>query len=472
MLEGLEISVMNFKDVLVDNENKRIDSEYFKKQFLKFFKDVPNLRPLGSLAKDGYRVVYENTKIIDKEEALEHDFPVFLQATDLETPFIKTSNLFYVDNEQWERYPKGRITKGEILIEVKGKIDKVAIVPEDFPEKTLVTGSLFKLTVNEKISKHVLLTYLISKFGVAFKDRYKTNLLISFVSKPDLYRIPVPSFSKTFEGLIDNLFVIIINSQKESKDLYNKAEYKLLDSIGLYGFEPSRDSVNIKTFQESFGITKRLDAEYYQKKYQDYEELIVSQKHTFIKREYTHITTTSKKDKVGYNYIEIGDVNVGDGSNKSNYVLTNELPANAKTLVAKGDILISNVRPYRGAITIINKEENDLIVSGAFTVLRKNPNSIFNNEVLKVLLRSPVYKDWLLKFNVGTSYPVIKDEDVLNMPIPFISADLQYQIAELVEESFKLKVESERLLEVAKKAVEMAIEKSEVDAMKFVKENF
>jgi type I restriction enzyme S subunit len=463
---------MNFKDVLVDNENKRIDSEYFKKQFLKFFKDVPNLRPLGSLAKDGYRVVYENTKIIDKEEALEHDFPVFLQATDLETPFIKTSNLFYVDNEQWERYPKGRITKGEILIEVKGKIDKVAIVPDDFPEKTLVTGSLFKLTVNEKISKHVLLTYLISKFGVAFKDRYKTNLLISFVSKPDLYRIPVPSFSKTFEGLIDNLFVIIIKSQKESKDLYNKAEYQLLDSIGLYGFEPSRDSVNIKTFQESFGITKRLDAEYYQKKYQDYEELIVSQKHTFIKREYRHITTTSKKDKVGYNYIEIGDVNVGDGSNKSNYVLTNELPANAKTLVEKGDILISNVRPYRGAVTIINKEEKDLIVSGAFTVLRKNPNSIFNNEVLKVLLRSPVYKDWLLKFNVGTSYPVIKDEDVLNMPIPFISADLQNQIAELVEESFKLKVESERLLKVAKKAVEIAIEADEATATKFIKDNY
>jgi len=38
----------------------------------------------------------------------------------------------------------------------------------------------------------------------------------------------------------------------------------------------------------------------------------------------------------------------------------------------------------------------------------------------------------------------------------------------LVEESFKLKVESERLLEVAKKAVELAIEESEESALQFI----
>ena len=159
MLEGLEISVLNLSEVLFDNTNKRIDSEYFKKEFIDFFKNVPNLKPLGSFVKEGYRVVYENTKTIEKIEAIENNHPYFLQATDLDTPFIKTDNLYYVHNDEWERYPKGRIKKGEILIEVKGKIDKVSIVPDDFPEKTLVTGSLFKLSVNEKINKHVLLTY-------------------------------------------------------------------------------------------------------------------------------------------------------------------------------------------------------------------------------------------------------------------------------------------------------------------------
>ena len=45
---------------------------------------------------------------------------------------------------------------------------------------------------------------------------------------------------------------------------------------------------------------------------------------------------------------------------------------------------------------------------------------------------------------------------------------LQEKIAEKIEQSFALKKESERLLEVAKQAVEMAIEKGEVEAMGFV----
>lgn len=470
-MEGLEVSILNFKDILIDNENKRIDSEYFKKQFLQFFQNVPGLKPLGSFAKSGYRVVYENTKIINKEEAEEKEFPIFLQATDLDTPFIKRENLFHVDNIDWERYPKGRISKGEILIEVKGKIDKVAIVPDDFPEKTLVTGSLFKLTVNEKISKNVLLTYLISKYGVAFKERYKTNLLISFVSKHDLYRIPVPSFSKEFQTKIDDLYRKIFNSQKSSKQLYAQAEDLLLETLGLQNFAPTREAVNVKSLKESFLSSGRLDAEYYQLKYEDYIDAITRKPFTLIKNEFTQVTKIVDRDKEYYNYIEIGDVNIGDGASKPHFVANEELPANGKLKAEKGNLLISKVRPYRGAVSIVEEDYPNLVVSGAFTILRNKINSDFNNEVLKVLLRTSIYKDWLLQFNVGTSYPVIKDEDILNLPIPIIDKTIQQQIAELIQESFALKAKSEKLLETSKRAVEIAIEKNEAAAVEFINEN-
>jgi len=162
-------------------------------------------------------------------------------------------------------------------------------------------------------------------------------------------------------------------------------------------------------------------------------------------------------------------VNVSDSSCKSNFVKTKDLPANAKTLVKKGDILISKVRPYRGAVTLINFDQKDLIVSGAFTVLREKETSIFSNEVLKVLLRTKEYKEWLLKFNVGTSYPVIKDIDVLNLSIPKISNKVQETITDKIQLSSNLKKQSEYLLEVAKRAVEIAIEENEDIALEFVK---
>ena len=44
-------------------------------------------------------------------------------------------------------------------------------------------------------------------------------------------------------------------------------------------------------------------------------------------------------------------------------------------------------------------------------------------------------------------------------------------IAKLVEESYLLKVESEKLLEVAKKAVKIAIEVEEETAIQYIKNN-
>jgi hypothetical protein len=54
---------------------------------------------------------------------------------------------------------------------------------------------------------------------------------------------------------------------------------------------------------------------------------------------------------------------------------------------------------------------------------------------------------------------------------PIIDYETQQQIAKLVEESFRLNAESERLLEVAKKAVEIAIEEREDRAIEYLNTN-
>jgi type I restriction enzyme, S subunit len=183
------------------------------------------------------------------------------------------------------------------------------------------------------------------------------------------------------------------------------------------------------------------------------------------------LKSTSRRNKIEYDYIEISDVNVGDGIATPNKIQIDDLPANAKQEVKHGDIIISKVRPNRGAVAIIDCDDTNLIVSGAFTVLRAKRNSVFLNETLKVLLRLPIYRDWMLKFNVGTQYPVIQDEDILNLSIPLIDESTQNRISDLVQQSFRLKKQSADLLIAAKHAVEIAIEQDEHTAIMFL-ENF
>jgi hypothetical protein len=58
--------------------------------------------------------------------------------------------------------------------------------------------------------------------------------------------------------------------------------------------------------------------------------------------------------------------------------------------------------------------------------------------------------------------------EIEKVVVPIIDFDKQREIADLVEESFKLKKQSEHLLEVAKTAVEIAIEKNEEAAMEYI----
>jgi hypothetical protein len=55
-----------------------------------------------------------------------------------------------------------------------------------------------------------------------------------------------------------------------------------------------------------------------------------------------------------------------------------------------------------------------------------------------------------------------------NFYIPLVNDDIQQTIAEKIKVSFKLKAESKKLLDLAKQAVEMAIEQNEVVALEYI----
>ena len=73
------------------------------------------------------------------------------------------------------------------------------------------------------------------------------------------------------------------------------------------------------------------------------------------------------------------------------------------------------------------------------------------------------------KYFKGSSGQIeLYPKDIDNFYIPLINEDTQTQIADLVQQSFALKAKSERLLETAKRAVEIAIETDEQTAMAYI----
>jgi type I restriction enzyme, S subunit len=339
-------------------------------------------------------------------------------------------------------------------------IGKSAIVTIDLPY--IYESHLFKIRVNERLTNaSTVVAFLNTKYGrVEIEKQSMVGNQANF-SIAKFKELKIPKFKETLLKNIESTIYKSYYCLNHSKSQYLEAEALLLDTLGLRDFEPSNEPVNVKNFSESFLASGRLDAEYYQRKYEEIENALKrnSNGFTFVKKEFGLSKDIIDKTEKTYNYTEISDVNTSDGTVSYNEIEVTELPDNGKMKLKKGQLIISKVRPYRGAVAIIRDEPKNYVGSGAFTVLEEKGN--IKKEVLQVLLRTKPCQELIMKYNVGSSYPVVKDEDILNLAIPNIDKDIQQQIAEKIEESFRLKRESERLLDLAKRAVEVAIEEGE-----------
>lgn len=381
--------------------------------------------------------------------------------------------------------PRTAIQENDVIVSTVGTIGNCAVATKSIlPANSSRSVGIIRLNLN-KYSPFVLSTFLVSKYGRVQTLRESTGnvQLCLFIHK--LKELKIPQFSQDFQLEIQKLVQDSHKALEDSKRLYKEAQellYKELEldfknplesllKSSLQAKKPSELAnindiskkyphlnISVRSLSKSLHKSGRLDSEYYQSKYDAIERKIKDYQGGwgYVKTMFSRNNTTCNFLKDKYKYIEIGDINTSNGMASFNEIPTNELPANAKIMIEKNDILISKVRPYRGAVAIIDFDIKDTIASGAFVVLRENGD--FKKEVLQVLLRTTIYKEWLLKWNVGTSYPVIKDENILDLPIPKINPATQEQIALKIQKSFTLRTKSKDLLQNAKMRLENAIE--------------
>jgi type I restriction enzyme S subunit len=307
---------------------------------------------------------------------------------------------------------------------------------------------------------------LICRFGVLQKNRIKTNLLISFISKPELYGLRIPVFSDSFTKIFNKLIPKSFSLYNTSISIFRNIEQLILNEIGLNTWNQKQDLFYTTNFSEVIKYG-RFDSEYYQPRYKKLEKTIKKYKGGWdiIGNLFSqNLNKFDVKNGEIYNYIEIGSVNISDGSIEPLVIPSYDLPANAKIKLDLDDLIISKVRPYRGALAIV--ESDNLIGSGAFIVLKEKKN--YNKETLLSLLKTPPFLDYSLKFNTGTSYPTIDDDDILSYPIPVFDNTIQDKIRNQVKEAYQVRNQSKKLLDISKYGFELAIEKNEKVAKEWI----
>jgi len=167
-----------------------------------------------------------------------------------------------------------------------------------------------------------------------------------------------------------------------------------------------------------------------------------------------------------FSYVELADIDSSIGVIHSvNDLKGEEAPSRARRLLKEGDVIVSSVEGSLEKVALVDKEHNGCLASTGFFQFR--PLDILP-EVLLVLSKTIVLQSQLKKKCSGTILTAVPKESLRDIIIPILPLSTQQKIALLVQQSHEARRKAKELLEVAKKAVEIAIEKNEKEALDYI----
>ncbi|MBO4914053.1 MAG: restriction endonuclease subunit S [Oscillospiraceae bacterium] len=460
-MDGLEISEIQLSDL---ERTARIDAEFYKKENLAI---AALIKKAEFCPVTDYFTISDGNHMSISEEFQTEGVPYY-RGQDIYNTFIEEASPVCIDEDTFS-HPhmiRSHLRAGDVLMSIVGAIvGNSAIVSSDAAATCSCKLAIIR-PKNNGVLPEYLLIYIKTKYGQNQIQKFKRGAAQTGFLLEDFDQICLPQISPHLQYEIRR----VVNRSREAIVCANQkckqAENIVLSAVGYHDIEDGPLTASVRSLKSSFLSSGRLDAEFYQAKYDEYLKLIQRYKggYSYVGTEFDQVLKMCDRTHSDYPYVEIGDVNVHSGIATYNVISTELLPANAKIMTKRGDILVSTVRPNRGAVAILDSDS--LLVSGAFTVIRQKGH--YKKETLQTLLRTKLYRDWLLRYNVGTSYPVIKDEDVLGMPIPLFELKIHDDIEAKMQESFSLRRKSKELLEYAKQAVEMVIEHGEEAALEWL----
>jgi hypothetical protein len=139
-------------------------------------------------------------------------------------------------------------------------------------------------------------------------------------------------------------------------------------------------------------------------------------------------------------YIAIDSIDNEDGLVFQDALKFGELPSRAKYQVKTNDILVSNVRPNRGAVGLLGSRDSGCLASSGFTPIRVKPASVLSPEYLFAYLKTDFGRSQLVRRARGSMYPAVVADDVFALWIPVPNKALDKEVRTVIDEARRAQV--------------------------------
>lgn len=464
LMDGLECSEVWLSYIKKSNDIFRLDSFFFAKEFLDNENLIGRIKTKSIQEIGGELRSFGAYSLNNEVEYLSEGIP-FIRGVNMKNGTIDFDNLLYISDKANKLLWKSEVKPHTILLSMSGTIGDVAIAQANWKYPINSNQDIAKISFTKNVDPYFVFIFLLTKYGINYLRREARGSVQQHVFLSQIEQFKIPLLTNEFQRFIREKIYQIHALADGGQNLYLQAEQLLLDNLGMTDFTPSTERVSVKSFSESFRTSGRLDAEYYHAKYDTLFAKLSAVK-TYLLGELVWIKKSLEPGSDEYRSEGIPFVRVSD---LSKYGLSNpeihlsRIPFSHMNLQPKKDtILLSK----DGSVGIAYKVEKDLdiVTSGAILHLKLKTDQ-FLPDYLTLVLNSLIVKMQAERDAGGSIIQHWKPSEIEKVVIPWLPIDKQEQISYKIQESFSLRRESRELLERAKQAVEMAIEKDEQTAM-------
>lgn len=474
-MDGLECCEIELSSINIDNEKYRFDSDFFQKKYITAYNKIKEishttireeLDVLTDFHSNGsYESIASIFKLLDTP-----DYAYMVRTTDLEKRDY-VHNVKYVAKWTYDFLKKSKVYGGEVIINKIGNPGMTFLMPHlNRPVSLGMNQFMLRMKDNAKIDNTTLYLFLNSFIGKLLIGRKINGTVPLTIDKEAIRSIYVPCLSKNFRQLAKKIVDFSNKQLLEADELYLTSQKMLLNELNIDFSIISAKATTEKSLSKSFASTGRLDAEYYQPKYDDLFAAL-DRLHTKPLGQIVSITKSIEPGGLYYGsegipFIRVSDVSTMGINTPSIKIPKTVFPSIENLYPRKDTILFSK----DGSVGIAYKMDADIeaVTSGALLHFRvKNTKEVLP-DYLTLVLNSEAVQLQAERDSSGAIIQHWKPSDIEKVIIPILPINVQQKISENVQESFSLRRQAEKLIQTAVKAVEIAIETDEATALKWI----
>ena len=463
MTDGLEISEKKYSEIS-ENKDGRIDSQFWTTDLTQNTK-YTYVKISKILKQSQYGISIEMNE--DGK-----GYPIY-RMNEIHNSVCDLDVKKYADITPQE-FEIFKLNNGDVLFNRTNSYEWVGRTgiyyrASEHDEKIFASYLVRLIPDTQNVLPEYLTAFLNTQNGICqIKARARQSVNQTNVNPEEVKEIEIPLLSRELQTAIQRNYLLAFADLTASQHAYAQAEELLNNYLGVPYIDER--SCAVKSLSQSFMQSGRLDAEYYQPKYDLLFELL---------GKFTAINLGGEKGLVaikksiepgseaykeeGIPFVRVSDVNKF-GISETAIKLSPSIVSDIASLYPKKDtILLSK----DGSVGIAYKMQENMqaVTSGALLHLTIKDTSKILPDYLTLVLNSQIVQLQAERDCNGAIIQHWKPSDIENVRIPVLDMDKQKEISDKVQESFRLRKEAKQLLDNAIKAVEMAIETDEETAL-------